>query len=344
MSKRRSSKIIDEHSKKQKIDDDKITTTTEYFNTPDKVTNSLIKSITEYKNGVKHGKTIIYLRSGYIGGHIENTYNNGKQEGTSSMWDVDGRIIERSNYKDGMLHGNYISYYYTNKQSINGRSHWSGAYKNDKKVEKWIYYDVLTSKKSEIIRYNDEGEKDGYHEKWNKKGQIFSKVLWSNGNKISERIQYRPNPVLAGPSKLPEPESISSAFKDYIDKSTPVTGFGVPVTASGACIFGVPPPSEIRGFASFGTPPLKQVSEYTSLPSHFGEDLLKKASNTANSKYAFGPTSTQFSPKEPVLNRHTVTSNNKASHTFSFNNIIQDKNAISSQASDCIFGFSQPHK
>jgi antitoxin component YwqK of YwqJK toxin-antitoxin module len=84
------------------------------------------------KNNKKYGRELIYFQSGQIAS-IGN-YINDKKVGLWENFSSRGNIIERNNYKMGVLDGTHEEYF------LNGIISQKGNYVNGKKVGFWDYY------------------------------------------------------------------------------------------------------------------------------------------------------------------------------------------------------------
>lgn len=59
-------------------------------------------TVVPYVRGVRHGKTRQYSYGALV---REENWENGKESGEYTCWDVEGRVLEKGNHKDGLLHG-----------------------------------------------------------------------------------------------------------------------------------------------------------------------------------------------------------------------------------------------
>lgn len=131
------------------------------------------QKISHYMNGEKHGEFL-----DYNGDYISKRcfYHQGKKTGLHESWRKD-KLIEKANYKDGLLHGEYFfdnrnipfdgsgekqtGQYYKGKESgqweiINWRNFITvGRYNNGKKDKEWITYFPGGEKRFRTTYYED---------------------------------------------------------------------------------------------------------------------------------------------------------------------------------------------
>jgi len=124
-----------------------------------------LQSIVEYKNGIKHGRSLNYYENGkiaskanYLNGHFygwvtfyyssgrknhTEFYNQaGKSEGIFKLWYENGKLKQTGIYKDGKMIGRWYNYY------LNGDLESSEFYNNNLKDSIWVYY----SEKGAVIK------------------------------------------------------------------------------------------------------------------------------------------------------------------------------------------------
>jgi antitoxin component YwqK of YwqJK toxin-antitoxin module len=85
-----------------------------------------------YKNGKKHGKTLVYYESGQV--YDETQWENGKLQGEWSQYFQNGNLKMRAYYENDMLHGSFNVYFDNNEPEI------VGLYENNLRHGKWIFY------------------------------------------------------------------------------------------------------------------------------------------------------------------------------------------------------------
>jgi antitoxin component YwqK of YwqJK toxin-antitoxin module len=90
-----------------------------------------------YKNGVLHGKALVWYKNGKL--KRKGFYYNGKLSGAWEFWDEKGNKTLEVNFENDALNGQFISL------ETDGRVREKGIYKNNHRTGKW------TSNDEEII-------------------------------------------------------------------------------------------------------------------------------------------------------------------------------------------------
>lgn len=104
----------------------------------------------------------------------ERNYKDGKLDGVSRVWEMDGQIKTKINYKDGKRDGLYREWY------DNGQLYYEVNYKDDEYnglIRQWYGNGQLVYE----ANYKDGKNEDGLYKQWHKNGQ-----LEMEGNSIDE--------------------------------------------------------------------------------------------------------------------------------------------------------------
>ena len=113
----------------------------------------------------------------YNGGLAYENYQNGYQNGETSLYTQDGTLISRSNYKQGVKHGESTVYYY------NGRVEFIIHYKDgalDGRVEQYDINGALVGK----MTYKKGRFRDGYCKNETKNGIMRERLSVKRYNEI----------------------------------------------------------------------------------------------------------------------------------------------------------------
>lgn len=121
-----------------------------YSNKNNKGKYSNLYIYAEYRNNVKNGVFIEYIKQYMI----------------------------RSEYKNGNLHGAYFHYSIQKQDTIFLEK---GKYESNKKIGRWIKYDESTSRITSIENFNSEGNLDGYVVRVNREGTKIDVSYYRDG-------------------------------------------------------------------------------------------------------------------------------------------------------------------
>lgn len=113
----------------------------------------------------------------YDGGLAYENYQNGYQNGETSLYTQDGTLISRSNYRQGVKHGESTVYYY------NGRVEFIIHYKDgalDGRVEQYDINGALIGK----MTYKKGRFREGYCKNETKKGIMHERLSAKRYNEI----------------------------------------------------------------------------------------------------------------------------------------------------------------
>lgn len=143
----------------------------EYYN------EGTIKSETNYENGKKSGKEIIYDKNGKI--LLERNYTENKLDGAVRHYE-NGNMVSEMNYEMGEKEGYWVEYYGIHEKT-------EGFYSNNKKngTEK-RYYD---NKPLYEISYVN-GKKEGQLKKWSMNGVLLLLGTYKNDLKEGEWTEF----------------------------------------------------------------------------------------------------------------------------------------------------------
>ncbi len=100
--------------------------------------DSIVISQENYKNGLKHGKEVIYSLKNYPNPLEEKFWKNGNLDSTWTRFYQNGNPKFIANYKDSIRNGKYILF------DENGTKKIIGYYKNNLPEGKWNYWDDST--------------------------------------------------------------------------------------------------------------------------------------------------------------------------------------------------------
>lgn len=121
--------------------------------------NNIKLSEGNYKDGLKDGLWIQWLRNGSGAKIAESRYKDGKKHGLWARWWDSGQKYSEENYKDGLKDGLWVGW------QANGEVHEKGRYIDGHKDGPWI--DFIFQGKA-VERHYTNGKKDGT-KKTNKK-------------------------------------------------------------------------------------------------------------------------------------------------------------------------------
>ncbi len=164
------------------------------------------KKQTEYKNGIKHGKEIIFYENGEK--KEETEYGNKEKHGKAFKWYENGQIEEEEEFFNEKPHGKHVGWYENgnkryevewNKGKIHGLSiHYDekGNKKNEFNYENNILkmkkYYYKNGNKKEEIEHNGK-EKYGKYKYYYENGQLGIKGNFKNDKPIDKWISYYKN-------------------------------------------------------------------------------------------------------------------------------------------------------
>lgn len=104
---------------------------------------NMLKSIENYKDGVLHGKNIIYYKNGQM---VElKIWKNGEKDGIWKTYYPDGSLRTETKYTEGELNGFFNAYWQ------NGMPEIMGEYSSGLKENTWKYYDRYGNLQDSIV-------------------------------------------------------------------------------------------------------------------------------------------------------------------------------------------------
>ncbi len=133
------------------------------------------KSFIQIKNGLAHGNSKLYYKSGAL--QVEGNYKNGKQEGIGKLYYESGALQKELNFKNGKPEGIYKEYYES------GALKAEANYKNGKQegIEKmYLESGVLLAE----VNYKKDKE-EGITKVYDANGGFFLAVTYKNDKAVS---------------------------------------------------------------------------------------------------------------------------------------------------------------
>jgi len=181
------------------------------------------KSITNYKEGLKHGIEQIFHQNG--DNYIESNYKNGLLDGLKILWDSDYDTVcltYKNRYKEGKKHGIQEHYFVAKGEVYNGSLEKIEIYKNGELNGTSFYWSIdemssynyryLDSKKrykkgkehgKQISKYPDgtlesienyfEGKRHGYQKYWFENGKLELKEKYDMDKRTGVWKEYDEN-------------------------------------------------------------------------------------------------------------------------------------------------------
>jgi antitoxin component YwqK of YwqJK toxin-antitoxin module len=139
--------------------------------------NGNLKSLSSFKNGLPHGKSVSFFKNELVMGVIN--YHEGELNGSLEWYFDNGQVRSRYTLLNGKYENLYESFY------INGQRSEIGFYKNDLKTGEWKGY--FNNGKLQFIENYKNDRYEGVFEYYNIQGGLEKKYICSNG-KIIENI------------------------------------------------------------------------------------------------------------------------------------------------------------
>lgn len=140
----------------------------------------------DLSNGLKQNIWIEYKQNGDTLSF--GKYENSKEVGLWKYFDEKNTRLNRIvNFKNGILHGSYVSFY-----NENGKIYDEGNYLDGNQVGLWKAH-FLDGSIARIENYNSIGERHGTYIIYFKSGKIQSISDFENGNRIGKYVEYFDN-------------------------------------------------------------------------------------------------------------------------------------------------------
>ena len=127
------------------------------------------------RNNQKTGQWILYTQEGDVS--LINNYVDGKLEGVSLHMAYRNQVDQKSNYRNGILHGPWIGYKFG--KIVEERNYNNGQLDGTVKI-----YDERTFKLKQEAEYKD-GLQDGFFRYYDENGNVTLEYEYKKGEKIS---------------------------------------------------------------------------------------------------------------------------------------------------------------
>ncbi len=163
-----------------------------------------LKEVAPFINGSKTGSGHHYYESGdlkidysitegeldgpykqyFLNGAVQRTYaiTKGLTQGPYASYYDNGQVDEQGQYLDDNLHDKWMGYH------PNGKLKYSGAFEADNRFGKWEYFHA-NGNISEVIHYNEAGEKHGDYSTYTEDGALHHVFTYQN-DKIVAMVYY----------------------------------------------------------------------------------------------------------------------------------------------------------
>lgn len=120
---------------------------------------------------------------------LEIPYKNNEPHGEFKRWSGFGDLIMVGEYKKGMRHGKWTSFY---GGHFNKKKEAERFYRNDIAVGTWIGWHMNGNKAFEE-QYSDSGDSIGVWKKWNEEGTLIEENSCHSKDSVGVISQYYPN-------------------------------------------------------------------------------------------------------------------------------------------------------